>query len=220
MHTVIRNKETSRDEFIFDSNRLMRLLIESALSLLPFEVNIQFIIYILEIIIIKNLNKQDVLVKTTIGHEYEGKRHANAKVCGVSILRAGECLEPALCEVYKDALIGKILIQTNELTSEPELHYLRLPSDIKNNRVLLMDATLATGAAAMMAIRVLLDHSVEEENIILVALLMAEQGVHNVAYAFPKVKIVTTAVDPELNEMCYILPGIGKYILIIINIQI
>ena len=104
------------------------------------------------------------------------------------------------------------------MTGEPELHYLRLPSDIKNDRVLLMDATLATGAAAMMAIRVLLDHSVEEENIILVALLMAEQGCHNVAYAFPKVKIVTTAVDPELNEMCYILPGIGKYILIIINI--
>jgi uracil phosphoribosyltransferase len=57
MHTVIRNKETSRDEFIFYSNRLMRLLIEYALSLLPFEVNIQFIIYILEIIIIKNVNK-------------------------------------------------------------------------------------------------------------------------------------------------------------------
>jgi uracil phosphoribosyltransferase len=57
MHTVIRNKETSRDEFIFYSNRLMRLLIEYALSLLPFEVNTQFIIYILEIIIIKNVNK-------------------------------------------------------------------------------------------------------------------------------------------------------------------
>ena len=47
---------------------------------------------------------------------------------------------------------------------------------------------------------------------------MMFKGVHNVAYAFPKVKIVTTAVDPELNEMCYILPGIGKYILK--NIQI
>lgn len=59
MHTVIRNKETTRDEFIFYSNRLMRLLIEYALSLLPFE---------------------DVCVKTTLGYEYEGKRHANAKV--------------------------------------------------------------------------------------------------------------------------------------------
>ena len=74
-----------------------------------------------------------------------------------------------------------------------------------------MDPTLATGAAAMMAIRVLLDHSVPEENIILVSLLIAEQGVHNVAYAFPKVRIVTTAVDSELNEQCYILPGIGNF---------
>ena len=57
-----------------------------------------------------------------------------------------------------------------------KLHYLRLPSDINNCKILLMDATVATGAAAMMAIRVLLDHSVPEQNIVLVSLLMAEQG--------------------------------------------
>lgn len=191
MHTVIRNRATKRDDFIFYTNRLMRLLIEYALSLLPFE---------------------DVVVNTTTsGHDYHGKRHINSKVCGVSILRAGECLEPALCEVYKDACIGKILIQTNDSTGEPELHYLRLPSDIKNGRVLLMDATLATGAAAIMGIRVLLDHAVEEENIFLVSILMSEQGVHNVAYAFPKVKIITTAVDPELNSYWNILPGMGNF---------
>lgn len=190
IHTIIRNKDTSRDEFIFYTNRLIRLLIEHALSLLPFE---------------------DVKVYTNAGVEYNGKRHSNAQVCGVSILRAGETMELALCEVYKDAKIGKILIQTNEFTGEPELHYLRLPSDIKNSIVLLLDATLATGAAAMMAIRVLLDHSVEEQNIILISLLVAEQGLHNVAYAFPKVKIATTAVDPEINDKCFILPGIGNF---------
>jgi uridine kinase len=190
LHTIIRNKDTSRDEFIFYSNRLMRLLIEYALSLLPFV---------------------DVKVYGNNGYEYQGKRHSNTQVCGVSILRAGETMELALCEVYKDAKIGKILIQTNENTGEPELHYLRLPSDIQNSIVFLMDATVATGAAAMMAIRVLLDHSVEEKNIILVSILMAEQGLHNVAYAFPNVKIVTTAVDPELNDNCFILPGIGNF---------
>ena len=50
-----------------------------------------------------------------------------------------------------------------------------------------MDATVATGAAGIMAIRVLLDHDVPEENIMLVSLLMAEIGVHSIAYAFPKV---------------------------------
>ena len=83
--------------------------------------------------------------------------------------------------------------------------------DIKDYRIILMDATVASGAAAMMAIRVLLDHEVPEENINLVSLLMAESGVHTIAYAFPKVRIVTTAVDPEINDKFYVLPGIGNF---------
>lgn len=57
-----------------------------------------------------------------------------------------------------------------------QLHYLRLPKDIKDTHVMLMDATVATGAAAMMAIRVLLDHDVQEENIILLSMLMGDSG--------------------------------------------
>ena len=53
-----------------------------------------------------------------------------------------------------------------------------------------MDASVATGAAAMMAIRVLLDHDVKEENILLVSLLMAAQGVHAIAYAYPKGNLI------------------------------
>lgn len=115
---------------------------------------------------------------------------ASKKICGVSILRAGETMEQAICDVCKDIRIGKILIQTNQNTDEPELYYLRLPKDIKDYKVILMDATVATGAAAMMAIRVLLDHDVPEDNIILSSLLMAEIGVHSIAYAFPKVNIL------------------------------
>lgn len=87
----------------------------------------------------------------------------------------------------------------------------RLPKDIKDYRVILMDATVATGAAAMMAIRVLLDHEVPEDNISLVSLLMAESGVHTIAYAFPLVSIITTAVDPEVNDRFHVLPGIGNF---------
>merc|ERR1719489_299214 len=72
-------------------------------------------------------------------------------------------MEQALCEVCKDVTIGKILIQTNLDTGEPELHYTRLPKDIQDQYIFLLDATVATGAAAMMAIRVLLDHDVPEE---------------------------------------------------------
>jgi len=190
LHTYIRNRETARDEFIFYSERLIRLVIEYSLSLLPFET---------------------VSVSTPQGLNYEGRRCTVKKICGVSILRAGETMEKALSEVCKDIKIGKILIQTNPNSGEPELYYLRLPKDIKDYQVILMDATVATGAAAMMAIRVLLDHDVPEENINMVSLLMAESGVHSIAYAFPHVKIITTAVDPEINDKFHVLPGIGNF---------
>ncbi|XP_042638719.1 uridine-cytidine kinase-like 1 [Orycteropus afer afer] len=190
MHTIIRDKETSRDEFIFYSKRLMRLLIEHALSFLPF---------------------QDCVVQTPQGQDYSGKCYAGKQITGVSILRAGETMEPALRAVCKDVRIGTILIQTNQLTGEPELHYLRLPKDISDDHVILMDCTVSTGAAAMMAVRVLLDHDVPEDKIFLLSLLMAEMGVHSVAYAFPRVKIITTAVDKRVNDLFRIIPGIGNF---------
>ncbi|KAJ8924537.1 hypothetical protein NQ315_000685 [Exocentrus adspersus] len=190
LHTFIRNKDTPRDEFIFYSKRLIRLVIEYTLSLMSFV---------------------DKTVETPQGVLYHGKRMATSNICGVSILRAGETMEQAVCDVCKDIRIGKILIQTNLQTGEPELYYLRLPKDIKDYKVILMDATVATGAAAMMAIRVLLDHDVLESNILIVSLLMAESGVQSIAYAFPKVQIVTTAIDPEINDKFYVLPGIGNF---------
>ncbi|XP_031553202.1 uridine-cytidine kinase-like 1 isoform X2 [Actinia tenebrosa] len=190
LHTIIRDEMTSRDDFIFYSKRLMRILIEHALSLLPFK---------------------PLTVTTPAGNSYDGKKFAGKRLCGVSILRAGETLEPALESVCKEIRIGKILIQTNDETDEPELHYLRLPQDISEDHVILMDATIATGAAALMAIRVLLDHEVKEENILFVTLIAAESGVHTIAYAYPKVKIVTTAVDPTINSLYHIIPGIGNF---------
>ncbi|TWW57070.1 Uridine-cytidine kinase-like 1 [Takifugu flavidus] len=210
LHTIIRNRETSRDEFIFYSKRLMRLLIERALTFLP---------------------SQTCVVQTPQGHEYEGRRYdgkgvsdgcvsrrfssahpsSSPQITGVSVLRAGETMEPALRAVCKDVRIGKILIQTNVDSGEPELHYLRLPKDISEDHVILMDSTVSTGAAAMMAVRVLLDHEVREDQIVLVSLLMAELGVHSVAYAFPKVKIITTAVDKSLDDLLHVVPGIGDF---------
>ncbi|XP_004568454.1 uridine-cytidine kinase-like 1 isoform X2 [Maylandia zebra] len=190
MHTIIRNRETNRDEFIFYSKRLMRLLIEHALSFLPLK---------------------SVSVETPQGSIYEGKRLCGNRITGVSILRAGETMEQALMAVCKDIRLGKILIQTNHDTGEPELHYLRLPKDISEDYVILMDSTVSTGAAALMAVRVLLDHDVAEDKIFLLSLLMAEMGVHSVAYAFPKVRIITTAVDKEVNDQFHIIPGIGNF---------
>jgi len=63
----------------------------------------------------------------------------------------------------------------------------------------------------MMAIRILLDHDMPEQNITLLSLLMAQSGVDSIAYAFPRVKLVTTAVDPEINEKFHAMPGIVNF---------
>lgn len=81
-----------------------------------------------------------------------------------------------------------------------------------------MDSTVATGAAAMMAIKVLIDHNVQEQNIVLLTMLCAPQGLifplieglHAVSFAFPKVKIITAMVDPGLDEKLQITPGFGN----------
>jgi len=190
IHTILRDQQTQRDDFIFYSKRLMRLVFEFALSLLPHE---------------------NTTVQTPQNTDYNGLKYKGSGLCGVSILRAGETMESALFSVTKDIRLGKLLIQTNKSTADPELHYIRVPPKIRDDHVILMDATVATGAAAIMAIRVLLDHDVQEENILLVALLMAESGVQNVAYAFPNVKIVTSAVDKNLDEHLHIVPGLGSF---------
>uniref|UniRef100_A0A671KCC6 uridine/cytidine kinase n=1 Tax=Sinocyclocheilus anshuiensis TaxID=1608454 RepID=A0A671KCC6_9TELE len=151
LHTIIRNKDTSCDEFIFYSKRLMRLLIEHALYFLP---------------------SKACFIQTPQGQEYKGRRFSGKGITGVSILQAGETMEPALRAVCKDVRIGKILIQTNLDSGEPELHYLRLPRDISEDHVILMDSTVSTGAAAMMAVRVLLvcgyqPHSLKKLNYVL-----------------------------------------------------
>lgn len=99
MHTIIRNKSTDRDEFIFYTNRLACLLVEYALSFLPYH---------------------DATVVTPLEQQYQG-RSFKGNLCAVSILRAGEVLEPAIQLVCKDIKYGKILIQTSEETGEPQV---------------------------------------------------------------------------------------------------
>lgn len=138
-----------------------------------------------------------------------------ALVGGVSILRAGGTMEIGLRRVIRDAVIGKILIQTDPSNGEPQLHYCKLPPAIMesdNTYIFLMDAVVGTGAAGLMAIRVLLDHNVPEERILFLSFLACPQGVHTIANAFPKVKIVTSFMDPILNtETLYLEPGLGNF---------
>jgi len=189
LHTIIRDAKTSREDFIFYSDRLIRLLIEEALSYLPFKPK---------------------LITTPTGDIYEGVEWATG-LCGVSIVRAGESMEAGLRAVCKSVRIGKILIQRNEETAQPELFYVKLPKDIAQRFVLLLDPMLATGGSAIRAVKVLLDHGVQEDKILFLNLIAAPEGIIAFTRAYPKVHIVTSEVDERLNDVKFILPGIGDF---------
>ena len=87
---------------------------------------------------------QQHMVTTPVGRTYTGVKF-EGKICGVSIMRAGESMEQALRECCRSVRIGKILIQRDEETSQPRLFYDKLPEDIADRWVLLLDPMLATG---------------------------------------------------------------------------
>lgn len=125
---MIRDVNTARADFIFYSNRIIRLLVEEGLNHLPvFEHTIT----------------------TPVGRSYAGVKF-QGKICGVSIMRAGEAMEQGLRDCCRSVRIGKILIQRDEDTSKPKLFYDKLPEDIANRWVLLLDPMFATGACRPM----------------------------------------------------------------------
>lgn len=187
IYTILRDANTCRQDFIFFSDRLSTLLVEKAMGKLPY---------------------RDKLIETPIGVKTMGKEIDAEDVCGVTIIRSGGPLEQGLRRVINDVAVGSLLVQSDANTGEPHLFHVMLPTCLRersralNAWVFLLDAQIGTGAAAFMAIRVLLDHGVQEKHIIFVAFLAARTGgVAHLRRTFPEVCIVTGAVDDGLREV-------------------
>jgi len=187
--SIIRNKNTDRGDFIFYSNRIIRLLVEEGLNHLP---------------------TIEHTVTTPVGRPYDGLLF-QGKICGVSIMRAGEAMEQGLRDCCRSVRIGKILIQRDEETAQPKLFYDKLPEDIADRWVLLLDPMFATGGSAIMAVEVLMSRGVPEERILFLNLIASPEGIKNFATKFPKLRVVTAFVDQGLDEKNYIIPGLGDF---------
>jgi len=149
-------------------------------------------------------------VTTPTGATFRGTAFAQG-ICAVSIMRAGESMENAVRAVCRGCRIGKILIQRNEESFQPEDYFVKLPRSIADRFVLLMDPMLATGGSATRAIEILLHRGVSESKIIFVAMVAAPEGIRKLVLQFPKMKIVAAAIDENLNDRMYIIPGIGDF---------
>lgn len=192
LYSIIRDRTTPRSDFIFYSDRIIRLLVEEGLNQLP-------------------VSAPDVAIQTPTGAVYKDAVKFEGKICGVSIMRAGESMEQGLRDCCRSVRIGKILIQRDEETALPKLFYDKLPSDISNRFVFLLDPMLATGGSAAMAVDVLVGKGVPQHRILFLNLLAAPEGIALFTEKYPQVKIITGVIDDCLDEKKYIKPGLGDF---------
>jgi uracil phosphoribosyltransferase len=125
----------------------------------------------------------------------------------VPILRAGLGMADGVLKLLPDARLGHLGVRRNEETLEPMSYYQKLPPDIAKTEVLLIDPMLATGGSGSAAISFLKKAGVS--NMKFVCLVAAPEGIAAVHREHPEVPIYTAAIDRQLNEKGYILPGLG-----------
>lgn len=129
------------------------------------------------------------------------------KVAVVPVLRAGLGMVEGVLELIPAARVGHIGMFRDELTHLPHEYYCKLPEDIAQREVLVVDPMLATGGSAEAAIAYL--RQIGCKNVRLIVIIAAPEGIKRVLDADPDVLIYTCAVDEKLNENAYIVPGLG-----------
>ncbi|MCJ1374642.1 Uridine kinase [Loxospora ochrophaea] len=179
MNTIIQDPATEHVDFVFYFDRMSTLLVERAMD---------------------NVHFEEASIETPQGYIYNGLRKCG-DISAVVILRAGSCLETGLKRVIPDCQTGRLLIQTNYRTGEPELHYRKLPEDISiHEGVLLLDPQMSSGGAALMAVRVLIDHGVPEDKIFFVTYFAGKMGIKRLLKVFPEVKVVVCRIVEDFEE--------------------
>lgn len=132
---------------------------------------------------------------------------AGRKLALVSILRAGNGLLDGILELIPSARVGFIGLYRDEKTLQPVQYYFKVPSELDERMVIVVDSMLATGNSSAAAVDLLKKSGAT--NIRFLCLLAAPEGVARMAEAHPDVPIVTAALDSHLNEKGYIVPGLG-----------
>lgn len=155
--------------------------------------------------ITRDLPTKKIKVKTPIG--YADSFTLATDVVVVPILRAGLGMVDAITSLIPTAKVGHVGVYRNEETLEPISYYAKFPPQIAKSKVLIVDPMLATGGSVVYAIKLLKEKGVT--NISYVGLVGAPEGVKKVQSEHPDVDIYLAALDEKLNEIGYIVPGLG-----------
>jgi uracil phosphoribosyltransferase len=182
--TLLRNKKTPSHQF--------RAILRRTASLMAYEVS-------------RDLQIKDIEIHTPL--EKTKGFAVDQQIVLVPILRAGLGLVGGFVEVMPNARVGHIGLFRDEQTLKPVDYYFKVPRNLDRALVLLLDPMLATGGSAVAAISYLKKRGAS--TVRLVNLVSAPEGVRKVRKAHPDVVMYTCALDRELNNRGYILPGLG-----------
>ena len=182
---LLRDKETGTKAF--------RELVSELAMLMGYEVT-------------RDLPMQEVEVETPIT-KAKFKMLANEKLAVVPILRAGLGMADGMMNLIPHAKMGHIGLYRNEDTLMPTGYFCKLPMDIAERDTIIVDPMLATGNSAIEAIRLV--KNAGAKTIRLVCLISAPEGIYAVQKAYPDVDIYVASIDEKLNEVGYIVPGLG-----------
>ena len=183
--SIMRNRRTGSKDF--------RELLNEIAMLMGYEVT-------------RDLPLEDVTIETPIC-KMQAKTLSGKKLAIVPILRAGLGMVDGLRRLVPVAKVGHIGLYRDPETHLPVEYYCKLPSDIEDRIVILVDPMLATGGSACDALDMLKRHGCK--NIRFMALVAAPEGVEKVQSAHPDVDIFVAALDEKLNDHAYIIPGLG-----------
>ena len=184
--TMMRKKTTGTKDF--------RELLEEISMLMTYEITRDFPLKDVEI---------ETPVAKCVGKELADTR----KVCVVPILRAGLGLQSGVVNMIPAAKIGHIGLYRDPETLKPVEYYCKMPRDIAERTMLVVDPMLATGGSAAAAITMLKEKGAKK--LILMCLVAAPEGVKVINDEHPDVPVYVASVDEKLNEHGYIVPGLG-----------
>jgi len=183
--TLLRNRETSTAGF--------RRIAREISLLMAYEVT-------------RDLPLEAIDIETPL-EAMRAEHLAGKKLCIVSILRAGNGILDGMLDLVPSARVGHIGLYRDSATLQPVEYYLKLPSDVADRLVILVDPMLATGNSAAAAAARLKQAGVTAMKF--VCLLAAPEGIATFTSAHPDVPVFTAAVDRELDSHGYIRPGLG-----------
>jgi uracil phosphoribosyltransferase len=173
--------------------QMFRQLVNEATLLLTYEAT-------------KDLATEEVEIETPL-ERTTVPRISGKKVAVCPILRAGIGMLDGVLSLISGARVGFIGLYRNEETLEPVEYYVKLPQDIAERDVILLDPMLATGNSTSAAVDTI--KRAGAQSIRLIAIIAAPEGIERLTSAHPDVHVVIAAVDRELNERGYIVPGLG-----------